>query len=450
MSFVNLTQVLFTELSQALFKDLRAGEELSLNLSGEDSLFVRFRNSMVRQNTQVEQRSLEMLFQQGGRRLSLRLDLQGQLDSDLTLCRSLLDRARQEVKVLPADPGATPFANRGSSQSFADSRELDFEEVLKVIQSSTVGTDFTGLLTSGPVIEANANSHGQRHWFSTRTFFLDYSLFTVNENLENKAVTNTYSGQEWSTEKFLDRLTASKNQLRLLKKSNREVKPGAYSVYMTPTAINELVGMFSWNAMGYGAFKKGSSALAKLADASESFSSQFTLRENFSLGFAPAFNSMGEVPTAQVPLIQNGKLLQFLTSTRSAHEYGAVSNYAETSESLRSPEIAAGNLSERLALKELGTGLYLGNLHYCNWSDLQTARVTGMTRYACFWVEKGEIVAPIRDLRFDESLYRCFGKNLAAVTKEQQFLPELNTYSRRALGGKLLPGMLIHDFNFTL
>ena len=31
------------------------------------------------------------------------------------------------------------------------------------------------------------------------------------------------------------------------------------------------------------------------------------------------------------------------------------------------------------------------NLHYLNWSDNIGGRITGMTRYACFWVENGEI-----------------------------------------------------------
>ncbi len=38
--------------------------------------------------------------------------------------------------------------------------------------------------------------------------------------------------------------------------------------------------------------------------------------------------------------------------------------------------------------------------------------ITGMTRYACFWVEKGEIVAPIENLRFDDYLYRFLGEGL--------------------------------------
>ena len=101
-------------------------------------------------------------------------------------------------------------------------------------------------------------------------------------------------------------------------------------------------------------------------------------------------------------------------------------------------------------MTQLETGLYVSNLHYLNWSDHSTGRITGMTRYACFWVENGEIVAPIENLRFDESLYHFWGENLVNFTNFQEFIPEVDTYGSRQLGGRLVPGMLVEDFTYTL
>jgi predicted Zn-dependent protease len=83
-------------------------------------------------------------------------------------------------------------------------------------------------------------------------------------------------------------------------------------------------------------------------------------------------------------------------------------------------------------------------------NDRPSGRITGMTRYACFWVEGGEIVASIKDLRFDDSLYAFLGENLEAVTDFQAFVADVDTYERRSLGGAQVPGMLIRDFTFTL
>ena len=45
-----------------------------------------------------------------------------------------------------------------------------------------------------------------------------------------------------------------------------------------------------------------------------------------------------------------------------------------------------------------------------------------MTRFACFWVEEGQIVAPINVMRFDETLYRVLGENLIDLTCEREMI----------------------------
>ena len=74
--------------------------------------------------------------------------------------------------------------------------------------------------------------------------------------------------------------------------------------------------------------------------------------------------------------------------------------------------MASGQLNQEDVVKEIEKGLYLSNIHYLNWSDNAGGRITGLTRYACFWVEGGEIVAPIETMRFDDSFYRFFGNKL--------------------------------------
>jgi len=113
-------------------------------------------------------------------------------------------------------------------------------------------------------------------------------------------------------------------------------------------------------------------------------------------------------------------------------------------------DVSAGTLDEKDVLAALGTGLYLSNLHYLNWSDPVSARVTGMTRYACFWVENGVIAGPIKDLRWDESLYGALGSKLMALTSHTEIDPAVDTYYRRSLGGSRTPGALIEGFTFTL
>ena len=175
-----------------------------------------------------------------------------------------------------------------------------------------------------------------------------------------------------------------------------------------------------------------------------------TAVDNFELGLHQPFNSLGEMVPTKLSLIQSGKGQKLIVSAKSANEYKVESTGGDESESPKSLEILPGHLKREDLFKEIGTGLFLSNLHYVNWSDPKTARMTGMTRYACFWIENGDIVAPLQDMRFDVSLYDILGSGLVELTDFQETLVNNLTYESRGLGGKKLPGALINGFKLTL
>lgn len=101
-------------------------------------------------------------------------------------------------------------------------------------------------------------------------------------------------------------------------------------------------------------------------------------------------------------------------------------------------------------LRYLDRGLYISNLWYCNYSDRNYCRITGMTRFACFWVDNGEIVGSLNVMQFDESAYRLLGNRLAGLTREREFIADRNTYAQRSTASVRLPGALVDDFTLTL
>jgi predicted Zn-dependent protease len=444
-NFVENCEKEFRSLSSFLFGKLQAGEELALNFQAEDSLFLRFNGAKVRQGTQVFQQTLEGEFHGGAKTVKFSFPLSGDAQNDRELALDQLELARSEAAELPDDPFQVAFANKGESREAFGGELLAPEKATERVCSLAKGHDFVGIYAGGPIVIATANSHGQFHFFATENFSVDYSLFDGP-----KAVKSAYASAQWSDEKFRQSVSSSAERLTLLKKPVQNVERGQYRVYMAPDAVSSLVNILSWGALSFSAYKRGLSPLQKWIDGEESLSPLFSLEENFTLGGMPRFNSLGEVAPARLPLIEKGKRRNLLCSSRSAKEFGGESNQAEPHEVLRSPDLAAGELEEKDILARLGTGLYLSNLHYLNWSDRRSARVTGMTRYACFWVEKGAIVGPIRDLRFDESLYRVFGSELEAVTKEREVLPDTSTYERRQPGLSRAPGILLKNFTFTL
>jgi predicted Zn-dependent protease len=117
---------------------------------------------------------------------------------------------------------------------------------------------------------------------------------------------------------------------------------------------------------------------------------------------------------------------------------------------MQSIDLAAGSLPMADALRELDTGVWISNLWYTNFSDRASCRITGMTRFASFWVENGEIKAPLNVMRFDDSLLRVFGDNLLALTREREMMVDDSTYGGRHTSSARLPGALVKDFTFVL
>jgi predicted Zn-dependent protease len=436
----------FDRLVTALLNELQQAEHLTVRLVGEQSQFVRFTQAKVRQTGWVSDAELELTLMNNQRTASFSFPITGNWQTDWEQGRSALWELREEVVQLPEDPYIVLPAGNATSREVHSGMLLAPETVVDAVLPVVTGLDFTGLYAAGSMVRGYADSAGQKHWFATESFALDYSLFTA----DGQAVKDTYAGSEWEQATYTTKLNTAKQQLERLLQAPKSVPKGQYRTYLAPSAVAELLQMFSWGGLSESSLRRGGSALRLLQQGEKTLSPLFHLTENFQHGLVPRFNELGEVTPMKLPIIQAGQLTNTLINSRTAKEYSITPNGANARESLRSPEIAPGTLSQAEILTALDRGLYVSNLHYLNWSDRPTGRVTGMTRYACFWVENGEIVAPIDNLRFDESLYRCFGENLIALTDFQSFMPEVGTYEHRSLGGSWVPGALVEAFTYTL
>ena len=438
----------FYKLTDCLMDSLHSNEHLTINLGSERSQFTRFNHAKVRQSGVVADGNITISLIYNQREAYAEFPFTGNHEVDIAYAQESLNYLRQEVAQIPENPYLVIPENQGSSREVYQGKLLNPEEAIATILAPIDNLDFTGFYASGSIIRANANSAGQRHWFATDSFFVDYSLFVQTSSGE-KAVKGIYAGKDWLNQDYQAQIKRSHQQSVALQKPSKTIERGQYRTYFAPAAAAELFG-FLMGSVGAASLKQGSSALLKLKNQERTLSPLLSLSENFTYGNVPRFNELGEVAPEHLPIIHNGKLVNTLVSSRSAKEYGEEANGASGDESMRSPEVAAGNLSEADILKQLDTGLYLSNLHYLNWSDRAGGRITGMTRYACFWVENGELIAPIENLRFDDSIYDFFGENLEALTELREFIPDTGTYEKRSLGSMLVPGVLAKSFTFTL
>ena len=436
----------FNNLCESLFSQLMPGENLVLSLNGENSQFVRFNNASVRQTGMVDDADLGLKFIFNGRTCNGGFTISGDHDVDQKRGLNEIERMRTESKEIPEDPFLVMPVDAGSSHEIKNANGLAFEDAVDAILPAMKGTDFVGILANGKMYRGSANNLGQRHWFETESFCLDYSLVTP----EHQMVKGCYAGSDWNQSEYEDYVGQSRTKLSLMEKKPMKIDTGEYRTWFEAAAVADFLGMFSWNGISEASLRQGCSGFSRMRNEDVRLSNKFSIVEDFSPGFCPKFNSNGEVSPNSITLIQNGTLKNTLVSSRSAKEYGVESNFAEGGEYLRSPRMEPGKLNQENVTKEIDRGLYLSNIHYLNWSDNAGGRITGLTRYACFWVENGEIVAPIETMRFDDSFYRFFGEKLVDVEDKVTVVPEVSTYGQRSLGATTCPGILVDSFALTL
>jgi predicted Zn-dependent protease len=444
-----VTSDYFESLCKKLFSSLKPGEHLYVALTAESSQFIRI-NKKIRQIGTVSDANVSLSLvhelQSGLQKSARSLTLSGNPQQDAEVLAENLRLLQTEVRELPLDPYALLPNNRGQSRTEKKGNLLPIEEAPSQLTSKTSGMDIAGLYAAGSSIRAMADSSGTFHWFSAETFSFDHSVYTAGQ----RAVKNLFAGQNWDSSAFAAEIRSSEKKLALLERPARKLDRGGYRVFLEPAAFSDLVHMLSWGTIGEAAIQQGDSPLRRLRTEEMRLSPHFSVSEDFSGGESPRFNSSGELAPEKLQLFEAGVFKNSLISSRTAKEYKLTSNYAQEGEGLRAPSVAPGKLVESEILSRLHTGLYLSNLHYLNWSDHPGGRITGMTRYACFWVENGEMICPIENMRFDDTIFRFFGDSLEALTAQVKYLPDTGTYGMRSLGGITTPGALLSDMKFTL
>ena len=332
---------IFNQLSEFLFNMLQGEEYLILSFSGENSQFIRFNQANVRQTGLVDDADLVLKFISNRRTCRGSFTVSGNFDMDSARGKAEIDRMRIEVQEIPADPYLVFPENQGSSHEIKSVNGLPFDDAVGSLVPAMSGMDFVGIWANGKMFRGNANNLGQKHWFETESFCLDYSLVTP----EHQMVKGSFAGNDWDQNEYETYVKLSRNKLDLMKRKPIKVETGEYRTWFESAAVADFLGMFSWNGISEASLRQGCSGFGRMRHDDIRLSPKLSVVEDFSPGFCPQFNSNGEVASEQLTLIENGFLKNTLVSSRSAKEYGVESNFAEGGEYMRSPKMETGNLN---------------------------------------------------------------------------------------------------------
>ena len=434
----------FFTLADAVNARLEGGEILFASLGVEDSDFVRLNQNRVRQAGGVRSAALGLTLIDGCKQVQGDCQLSGDADDDLVLVVGLLQRLRERIPHVPDDPYLS-FSEEPQESSHSLPAVLpDAADAIGTLTQLAEGLDLVGIWASGLIGEGLASSIGHRCWHQSESFNLDWSCYLDRD----KAVKDRYSGFVWEPEQLASRIAAQRERLSVMARPQRRIEPGRYRAYLAPAALQELMDMLAWGGFGLRDHRTRQTPLLALAEGEVALHPSLSILEEHGRGLTSGFTGEGFSKPEAVPLIVQGRFGTCLADARSAKEYGAEVNAA--SESPESLAVAAGELPTQQVATALGSGLYIGDLWYCNWSDRNACRITGMTRFGTFWVENGELTAPLAPMRFDDSLYRLCGEHLEGLTRERELILSADTYGGRSTDSALLPGALVSGIDLAL
>lgn len=151
----------------------------------------------------------------------------------------------------------------------------------------------------------------------------------------------------------------------------------------------------------------------------------------------------------RVDLVTAGVVTGVVHDSATAHRAGV----ASTGHGLPQPNtwgpvawnlfMAPGSASRASLLAGLKRGLWITRFHYVNIVHPRKGVLTGMTKDGTFLVEDGQVVAPVRNLRFTESIPEAFSRVEAIGAETRLVGAEYSGITCR------VPALRIRDFTFT-
>jgi len=436
----------FRDVAALLDRSLAGREIYTCRFDAESSDFVRLNRGKVRQPGSVTQRYLRLHLIDGNRHAEQSLTVSGDLVRDSQPIIAGLTRLRGTLADLPQDPHLSYATDVRSSRVVRSGSLPPAESIVDAILDTARELDLVGLYAGGPVYRGFANSLGQRNWHEVASFNLQWSLY----HRADKAVKSVYGGFAWDAPTLAAKMADAREQLALLARPSKSLEPGRYRAYLTPSAMEEIAGMLCWGGFSGRALQTRQSCLFRLNDGSAELDPSVAFSEKTADGIAPAFQDEGFARPSEVALVDGGRMVGSLVNPRTAREFTLAHNGANASEAPESLEMKSGSLAGNDALALLDRGLYIGNLWYLNFSDRTACRLTGMTRFASFWVEGGKIAAPVDVMRFDDSVFRLLGRELVGLTADRELLVSSDTYRQRSVSSMRLPGAVVREMAFTL
>ncbi len=427
----------------------------ALDLGGVDGVEVlfmhewggltRFASSAVHQSTWREDTGIRVRVVSGGR-----LGVSATNDFSEAGARRAAESAREMTHVVSPDqffPGLAPKdpvpeRDGYDEKTAAATPEQRAEGVATLVAQCGDGLLAAGAFETTAVEVGLANTEGQVCWApSTQA-----SLTTVVTGGGGNGFAEVFRGR-------VDEIDPEAVGLRAARKardsrSPLDLDPGRYEVVLEPSAVSTLVGFLAYMGFGGRFILEGRSCFSgkqgqRVSAASISMYDDALSPETLGIPF-----DFEGTPRRRVDLIKDGVFLDGVYDLRSAKQAGKQT----TGHALPPPNpegpfplnlfMVPGDASLEEMIAATQRGLLVTRFHYSNIVHPVESIITGMTRDGTFLIEDGEVMYPVKNFRFTQSILEALSAT-SMVGKRTELASEFFFSASR------VPALKIDSFQFT-
>jgi predicted Zn-dependent protease len=358
--------------------------------------------------------------------------------------KQLADEVAQIARVSPVQreyvPTLGPLTyadDRGFAAATADmdlaARAASLESALGACRAAKVtGAGFHRAVATATAV---ATANGNRRYFRS-----SQADFSVTARSTDGTGSGYYAGDHFDIARLDSRSIVEQAVGKAVRsREPRLIEPGVYPVILEPQAVADLIG-FLTNNLDARTADEGRSAFSakdgKTRVGEPLFNERLNLYSDPAHPELPATPSTAEgIPASRLSLIKGGVLENLAYSRFWAQEKKRDASPGPVNYILEGTQ-APVSLDDMI--KGMARGLVISRFWYVRQIDPRAIMLTGLTRDGLWWVEKGRIQHPVRNLRFNQSVLAMLAPwNVEAIGKPERRAP------------LMVPALKLSGFTFT-
>jgi predicted Zn-dependent protease len=365
-------------------------------------------------------------------------------DTSPAAVKQLAEEAAQIARLSPVHReyvptlGAMTYAAERSFSTATERVDLDARaRVLAAVldacrREKVTGAGFHNATASAT---ATATAHGNRRYFRSSEGSL-----SVTARSADGTGSGHYAGDHFDLARLdVEKIAREAVRKAVQSRNPRPIEPGVYPVILEPQAVADLTG-FLTGAFDARTADEGRSAFSakdgKTRVGERLFNERLNLYSDPMHPDMPATPATAEgVAATRLSLVKGG-VVEHLVSAR---------YWAEQQKREPSPgpvnyilESTAAPVPLDKMIEGMERGLVISRFWYVRLIDGRTLMLTGLTRDGLWWVEKGRIRNPVRNLRFNQSVIAMLAPwNVEAIGAPERRSP------------MMVPALKLAGFTFT-